>query len=180
MLAVNVLNSKIQNQDLYLPPTPAHLPHSRHLSMVLYFPRQPDLKTLSFRGFLLLPYSLHWLSFQVMETMLLITPHIYPFAFIPTAMSLVLGTISSNRLHVMPSVLHTLIHPTSSTLTFPATPNHWPPSQGPFSGVLHLCLTICPCVPPLGSNKSKYFFYCFSSWQSAALQISSVLSHRFF
>lgn len=115
-----------------------------------------------------------------METMLLITPHIYPFAFIPTAMSLVLGTIFSNRLHVMPSVLHTLIHPTSFTLTFPATPNHWPPSQGPFSGVLHLCLTICPCVPPLGSNKSKDFFYCFSSWQSAALQISSVLSHRFF
>ena len=34
-------------------------------------------------------------------------------------------------------------------------------------------------LPPLGLNKSKYCSYCASCWLSAALQISSILSHTF-
>lgn len=91
--------------------------------------------------------------------------------------------------HGLPSVLLTLIHPIPFTLTFHATPNHWLVNQDPFiyggsfimgSFVNDSHLTICPCLPPLGLNKSKYSSYCASCWLSAALQISSVLSYTFF
>lgn len=84
--------------------------------------------------------------------------------------------------HGLPSVLLTLIHPIPFPLTFHATPNRWLAHRGPFSGsfIYDSHLTICPCVPPLGLNRSKYSSYCASCWLSAALQMSSLLSYTFF
>ena len=43
----------------------------------------------------------------------------------------------------------------------------------------HDWVTFTHSLPPLGLNKSKYCSYCASCWLSAALQISSILSHTF-
>ena len=86
-------------------------------------------------------------------TMSLMTSHIHPFAFL----GLEHHFFKSTPCHGLPSVLHTLIHPTPFTLTFHTTPNHWLASQGPFSGALHLCFSSyhLPMCPPANGSAGK-------------------------
>lgn len=112
---------------------------------------------------------------QARQTTLLIISYIHPFVFIPTATSLALGPISFDLM------LCPAIHPSPSTLTLSTAPSHLLASQGPFIYALPSMLfpSICPCVPPSKSHRSKYCSYWASSWLSAALQISSTLSYTF-
>lgn len=120
MLATNILNSKVQNQDLCLLSTVTPLPHSQVLPIVFCFPRHPDLKVLSLHGFLLLPHSFYRLSsksgrlcFLLSLTFILLFPYLLPCS---PGHHLFKPTPCRGRL----SVSHLSVHPMPPALTFPA------------------------------------------------------------
>ena len=77
-----------------------------------------------------------------------------------------------------PAKCSAYINPSHATrFDLPCHSSHSPASQASF--IYAPPPTICPCIPPLRSDKSKYCLYCASSWLSAALQISSMLSYAF-